>query len=108
MASLFHSTAAICACLRVPRARKCTSQRQTQEREKNGAGDAPETWTTCGTTLRPCPPPLAPTLSRSTSAAQVVFAAVPRATRTMQRFVMGEKYLTVTITHQNRKNEKEF
>ena len=53
---------------------------------------------TCGTTLCPStpppPPPPPPILSSNTSAAQVVLVAVPRATRTTQRFVIGEKYLT--------------
>ena len=70
------------------------------EREKvYGAGggsveDAPETWITCGMTL--CPSEIPPPSIRSSnaSAAQAVFVAVPRATRTMQRFVMGEKYFT--------------
>ena len=44
--------------------------------------------------LIPAPAPAPPTLSSKASAAQVVFVAVPRATRTMQRFVMGEKYFT--------------
>jgi len=46
--------------------------------------------------MRPWPcPPLTLTLSSSTSAAQVVLAAAPRATRMMQRLVMGEKYLAI-------------
>lgn len=56
----------------------------------------------------PLPPPLPPppTLSSNVSAAQVVFVAVPRATRTMQRFVIGEKYFTF-VPHQPKKKKKE-
>ena len=46
----------------------------------------------CPSAPLPLPPP--PSLSSKASAAHVVFVAVPRATRTMQRFVMGEKYFT--------------
>jgi len=46
-------------------------------------------------------PTTPPTLSSNASAAQVVFVAVPRATRTMQRFVMGEFTL---IPRQPKKN----
>jgi hypothetical protein len=51
----------------------------------------------------PLPPPPPPTLSSNVSAAQVVFVAVPRATRTMQRFVIGEKYFTVVPRQQKKK-----
>src|SRR5579863_9077181 len=113
MASLFHSIAAICACLRVPSAKKkppsLTLVTDTRWREKKGEkGDAPETWTTCGMTLRPCPcppPPPTPTLSSSTSAAQVVLAAAPRAARMMQRLVIGEKYLTIPPDDNNDREE---
>jgi hypothetical protein len=54
-------------------------------------GSAPETWITWGTTLLPS---LFPILSRRTRAAQVVRAASPRATRMIQRCVVGEKYFT--------------
>jgi hypothetical protein len=55
-------------------------------------------------TLRPSAllPPPPPTLSSNASAAQVVFVAVPRATRTMQRFVMGEKYFTLFSVNKKR------
>ena len=64
---------------------------------------------TCGTTLcpsAPLPPPPPPTLSSKASAAQVVFVAVPRATRTMQRFVMGEKYFTLFRVKPKKKRKK--
>jgi hypothetical protein len=95
-------------------ARETAAQSHYYEREKKTrAGDqhAPETWITCGTTLCPSallPPPPPPTLSSNASAAQVVFVAVPRATRTMQRFVMGEKYFTLFRVNTKRgKKEKE-
>jgi hypothetical protein len=61
---------------------------------------------TCGTTLCPStPPPPLTTLSNSTSATPVMLVGVPRATRTTQRFVTGEKYLTVP-RHQKQKQMK--
>jgi hypothetical protein len=56
----------------------------------------------------PPPPPPLPTLSSNASAAQVVFVAVPRATRTMQRFVMGEKYFTLFSVNKKGKRSKHW
>ena len=91
MAALFHSIAAICACLSVPKKREIHDLLNRAVHSIMVIGNAPETWITCGTTL---PSSLFPILSRSTSAAQVVRAASPRATRMIQRCVVGEKYLT--------------
>ncbi len=111
IACRFHSIAAICACLSVP-IMKVPETRYNplyynQERKTRAEGDqgVPETRMTCGTILCPSAPPPPPTLSSNTSAAQVVLVAMPRATRTMHRFVMGEKYLTLFGASQKKKEK---
>jgi hypothetical protein len=95
IACQFHSIAAICAFLSVSSITATVPlelRRETRAEDQ----DAPETWMTCGTTLCPFIPPLPPpTLSNSTSAAQVMLVRVPCATRTTQRFVTEHKCLTV-------------
>ena len=57
------------------------------------AAGAPETWTTCGTYLRPSIVVMSVTLAHA-------ILCGSRATRMMHRFVFGEKYLTIRVVNE--------